>query len=71
MLVRKVEDARGKTKYEIKIKKAEDCSTVDLISEITSPTARYVTKLLKEGWADPQRDRKVYRMGPPLSLWAK
>ncbi len=37
-----VKDARGKAKYEVKVKRADDCAVVDLIPEITSPTARDV-----------------------------
>jgi ribosomal protein S24E len=42
VLVRQVKDARGKAKYEVKVKRADDCAVVDLIPEITSPTARDV-----------------------------
>jgi hypothetical protein len=43
VLVRLVKDARGKAKYEVKVKGADYCVVVDLIPEITSPTARNVS----------------------------
>ena len=53
VLIRKVGDARGKAKYEVKIKRAEDCSVVDLIPETASLTSKEVTKLLKKAGLTP------------------
>ena len=53
VLVRKVSDVRGRAKYEVKVKRAEDCSVVDLIPETTSLTSKEVTKLLKKAGLTP------------------
>ncbi len=58
VLVRKVGDARGKTKYEVKIKRADDCSVVDLIPETTSLTSKEVAKLLKKAGLTPEELEK-------------
>jgi len=53
VLVRRIKDTRGKVKYEVKVKRADDCSVVDLIPEITSLTAKEVAKLLKKAGLTP------------------
>ncbi|MFZ8840568.1 MAG: hypothetical protein ACO2PM_16950 [Pyrobaculum sp.] len=58
VLIRKVGDARGKAKYEVKIKRAEDCSVVDLIPETASLTSREVARLLKKAGLTPAEIEK-------------
>jgi hypothetical protein len=53
VLMRKVGSARGKAKYEVKVKKADDCSVVDLIPETTSLTSKEIMKLLKKAGLTP------------------
>ena len=53
VLIRKVVGARGRARYEVKVKRADDCSVVDLISETTSLTSKEVTKLLKRAGLTP------------------
>jgi hypothetical protein len=53
VLVREVEGVRGRAKYEVKVKRADDCSVVDLIPEITSLTSKEVVKLLKKAGLTP------------------
>jgi hypothetical protein len=48
VLIRKVEGARGKTKYEVKVKRADDCSVVEIIPETSSLTTKELAKLLKK-----------------------
>jgi hypothetical protein len=58
VLVRKVDSARGRAKYEVKVKKADDCSVVDLIPETTSLTSKEVAKLLKKAGLTPKEIEK-------------
>jgi hypothetical protein len=53
VLVRKVGDVRGRAKYEVKVKRADYCSFVDLIPETTSLTSKEVAKLLKRAGLTP------------------
>ena len=53
VLVRRVDSARGRAKYEVKVKRVDDCSVVDLIPEINSLTAKEVIKLLKKTGLTP------------------
>ena len=53
VLARKVVGARGRAKYEVKVKRADDCSVVDLIPETTGLTSKEVTKLLKRAGLTP------------------
>jgi hypothetical protein len=54
ILVRKTASARGKTKYELKIKRVDDCSVVDIVPETASLTSKEVTKLLKRAGLTPE-----------------
>ena len=58
VLVRRVGDARGRAKYEVKVKRVEDCSVVDLIPETTSLTSKEVAKLLKRAGLAPSEIEK-------------
>ncbi len=53
VLVRKVIGARGRIKYEVKVKRADDCSVVDLIPETASLTSKEVARLLKRAGLTP------------------
>jgi hypothetical protein len=53
VLVRKVGTSRGRAKYEVKVKRADDCSVVDLIPETASLTSKEVAKLLKKAGLTP------------------
>jgi hypothetical protein len=53
VLVQKVGGVRGRAKFEIKIKKADDCSIVDLIPETTNLTSKEVVRLLRRAGLMP------------------
>jgi len=53
ILVREVEGARGRAKYEVKVKRADDCSVVDIIPETSSLTSKELAKLLKKAGLTP------------------
>jgi diadenosine tetraphosphate (Ap4A) HIT family hydrolase len=53
ILVRKISSARGRIKYEVKAKRAGDCSIVDLIPETTNLTSKEVARLLKKAGLTP------------------
>jgi len=54
VLVRKVDTSRGRTKYEVKVKRADDCSVVDIIPETTNLTSKEVARLLKRAGLTPE-----------------
>jgi hypothetical protein len=54
VLVRKVDSARGRAKYEVKVKRADDCSVVDIIPETASLTSKEVARLLKRAGLTPE-----------------
>jgi len=54
VLVRKVDSARGRAKYEVKVKRVDDCSVVDIIPEVASPTSKEVARLLKRAGLTPE-----------------
>jgi len=53
VLVRKVDGARGRTKYEVKVKRADDCTVVDIIPETANLASKEVAKLLKKAGLTP------------------
>jgi hypothetical protein len=54
VLIRKVAGARGRTKYEVKVKRVDDCSVVDIIPETASLTSKEVARLLKRAGLTPE-----------------
>jgi hypothetical protein len=58
VLVREVEGVRGKAKYEVKIKRADDCSVVDIVPETASLTSKELAKLLKKAGLTPSEIEK-------------
>jgi hypothetical protein len=54
VLVRKVDSARGRAKYEVKVKRVDDCSVVDIIPETASLTSKEVARLLKRAGLTPE-----------------
>jgi len=67
VLVREVEGSRGKIKHEIKIKRANDCSVVDIIPETTSLTSKEVVKLLKKAGLTPEEIEKYVEWARKLA----
>jgi hypothetical protein len=53
VLVREVEGVRGRAKYEVKVKRADDCSVVDIVPEASILTSKEVAKLLKKAGLTP------------------
>jgi hypothetical protein len=53
VLVRRVDGTRGRAKYEVKVKRADDCSVVDIVPEVSSLTSKEVAKLLKKAGLTP------------------
>jgi hypothetical protein len=58
VLVREVEGARGRAKYEVKVKKVDDCSVVDIIPETSSLTSKELAKMLKKAGLTPSEIEK-------------
>jgi len=67
VLVRKVDSARGRAKYEIKVKRADDCSVVDIIPETTNLTSKEVAKLLKRAGLTPGEIEKYVEWARKLA----
>jgi hypothetical protein len=67
VLVREVEGSRGKTKYEMKIKRVDDCSVVDIVPETTSLTSKEVVKLLKKAGLTPSEIEKYVEWARKLA----
>jgi len=67
VLVREVEGSRGRTKYEMKIKRVDDCSVVDIVPETTSLTSKEVVKLLKKAGLTPSEIEKYVEWARKLA----
>jgi len=58
VLVKQVGEAKGRVRYEVKVKRADDCSVVDLVPETISLTSKEVAKLLKKAGFTPDEIEK-------------
>jgi len=58
VLVKLVKGPRGRNKYEVKVKRLADCSIIDIIPEVGSPTSREVDRMLRKAGLTPDEVAK-------------